>query len=49
LAVALSFLDMLLSLRRDKRLWYEILSKTRNASYFKREKNGGNGVQHIDH
>jgi glycopeptide antibiotics resistance protein len=36
LAVALSFLDMLLSLRRDRRLWYEILSRTKNASCFRR-------------
>jgi glycopeptide antibiotics resistance protein len=50
LAVALSFLDALFSLRRDRRLWYEMLSKTKNTSYFKKEKNRGkDGVQHTDH
>jgi glycopeptide antibiotics resistance protein len=34
LGVAFSFVDLLLSFRRDKRLWYEMLSRTKNASYF---------------
>ena len=34
LGLAFSFVDLLLSFRRDKRLWYEMLSGTRNASYF---------------
>jgi uncharacterized RDD family membrane protein YckC len=33
-AIAFAFVDLLLSFRRDKRLWYEMLSKTRNKSYF---------------
>ncbi|MDR2132002.1 MAG: VanZ family protein [Clostridiales Family XIII bacterium] len=31
---ALAFLDLLLSFRRDRRLWYELLSKTKNVSRF---------------
>jgi glycopeptide antibiotics resistance protein len=46
LAIALSCLDWLLSFRRDRRLWYEMLSKTRNKSCFAE---GRNHVQHIDH
>ncbi|MDR2295894.1 MAG: VanZ family protein [Clostridiales Family XIII bacterium] len=34
LAIAFSFVDLLLSLRRGKRLWYERLSGTKNTSYF---------------
>jgi glycopeptide antibiotics resistance protein len=34
LVLVLSFADMLLSFRRGKRLWYELLSKTQNVSYF---------------
>ncbi|MDR2354689.1 MAG: VanZ family protein [Clostridiales Family XIII bacterium] len=34
LAVAFSFVDLCLSFRRGRRLWYEMLSKTRNASSF---------------
>jgi glycopeptide antibiotics resistance protein len=33
-AVAFSSIDLLLSLRRDRRLWYEMLSGTKNASRF---------------
>jgi glycopeptide antibiotics resistance protein len=32
--LVLSFVDMLLSFRRGRRLWYELLSKTQNVSYF---------------
>jgi hypothetical protein len=45
LAVALACFDWLFSFRRDKRLWYERLSKTKNTSYFAR---GRDHVQHID-
>ena len=34
LAIAFACVDLLLSFRRGKRLWYEMLSGTRNASYF---------------
>jgi glycopeptide antibiotics resistance protein len=34
LVLAAAFADVLLSFRRDRRLWYELLSKTRNVSYF---------------
>jgi glycopeptide antibiotics resistance protein len=33
-AIAFTLVDMLMSLRRERRLWYEMLSGTRNASYF---------------
>jgi glycopeptide antibiotics resistance protein len=34
LAIAFSFFDLLLSFRRDRRLWYELISGTKNASCF---------------
>jgi uncharacterized RDD family membrane protein YckC len=35
LVIGFVCLDLLLSLRRNRRLWYEMLSKTQNVSYFK--------------
>jgi glycopeptide antibiotics resistance protein len=35
LAFGFVCLDILLSFRRNRRLWYELLSKTQNVSYFK--------------
>jgi hypothetical protein len=46
LVLALSFIDLLLSFRRDRRLWYEMLSNTHNVSCFRKERDDAN---HIDH
>jgi glycopeptide antibiotics resistance protein len=46
LVLALSFVDLILSFKRDRRLWYEIFSKTHNVSCFRKERDDAN---HIDH
>jgi uncharacterized RDD family membrane protein YckC len=35
LMLAVAVIDLLLSFRRDRRLWYELLTGTRNVSYFR--------------